>query len=63
MWLSGKESTSNAGDSGDAGSIPESGISPGKGNGNLCQNSYLENPLDEEPGGLQSKGSQRVRQD
>ena len=30
-WLSGKESACNAGD---PGLIPESGISPGKGNGN-----------------------------
>ena len=37
----GKESSSNAGD---LGSIPGSGRSPGKGNGNPLWYSYLENP-------------------
>ena len=32
-------------------------------NGNLFKNSCLENPMAEEPGGLQSMGSQRVRHD
>ena len=31
---------------GDTGSIPEWGRSPGGGNGNLLQYSYLENPMD-----------------
>ena len=31
---------------GDLGSIPESGRSPGEGNGNPLQYSYLENPMD-----------------
>ena len=31
---------------GDAGSVPELGRSPGKGNGNLLQYSCLENPKD-----------------
>ena len=31
---------------GDVGSIPGSGRSPGKGNGNLLQYSCLENPMD-----------------
>ena len=39
---------------GDMGSIPESGRSPGEGNGNPFQYSCLENPREEEPGGLQS---------
>ena len=39
----GKESACNAGDSG---SIPESGRSPGEGNGNPPQYSCLENPMD-----------------
>ena len=39
----GKESTCNAGD---MGSIPGSGISPGKGNGNPYKYSCLENPMD-----------------
>ena len=30
---------------GDAGSVPELGRSPGKGNGNLLQYSCLENPM------------------
>ena len=32
--------------------------SPGEGNGNPLQYSCLENPMDKEPGGLQSMGSQ-----
>ena len=35
-----------AGDAGDMSSILGSGRSPGKGNGNLVQYSYLENPMD-----------------
>ena len=31
---------------GDMCSIPESGRSPGEGNGNQLQNSYLGNPMD-----------------
>ena len=41
--LAGKESTCNAGDTGDAGSIPGSGRSPGGGNGNPLQYSCLKN--------------------
>ena len=33
--------------SGDLGSIPGSGRSPGGGNGNLLQYSFLENPMDQ----------------
>ena len=48
----------NAGDSGDTGSIPGSGRSPGLGNGNPLQYSCLGKiPWAEEPGGLQSVGS------
>ena len=47
----------------DAGSIPESGESPGEGNGNPFQYSCLENPMDSEPAELQSIGSQRVGHD
>ena len=36
-WLSGKESACNAGDTGDVGSIPGSGRSPGCGHGTLLQ--------------------------
>ena len=56
----GKESAYNVGD---PGSIPGSGRYPGEGNGNPLQYSCLENSMTEEPGGLQSMGSQRVRHD
>ena len=36
----------NAGETGDMGSIPVSGRSPGEGNGNPPQYSCLENPMD-----------------
>ena len=39
----GKASACNAGD---PGSIPELGRSPGEGNGNPLQHSFLENPMD-----------------
>ena len=45
-WLSGKESACNAGDKGDAGSIPGSGWSPGGGHGNPLQYSCLGNLMD-----------------
>ena len=48
---------------GDVGSIPGSGRSPGEWNSNPLQYSCLENPMDEETGGLQSMGSQRVGHD
>ena len=38
----------NAGDLRDTDSIPESGRSPGRGNGNPLQYSCLENPMDRE---------------
>jgi len=44
-WLSGKESTCNAGDSG---SIPELGRLPAEGNGNPHHYSCLENSMDRE---------------
>ena len=56
-----KNPPADAGDIRDMGSIPESGRSPGEGNGNPLQYSYLENP--EEPGWLQSIGLHRVRHD
>ena len=58
--LDGKASAYNAGD---PGSIPGSGRSSGEGNGTPLKYSCLENPMDEEPGRLQSMGSQRVRHD
>ena len=57
----GKESICNVGD---LGSIPGLGRPPGEGKGNPCQYFYLENLMErEEPGRLQSMGSQRVGQD
>ena len=53
----GKESAS---DEGHLGSTPGLGRSPGEMHGNPLQYSCLENAMDEEPGGLQSVGSQRV---
>ena len=52
-----RESTCNEGD---LGSIPGLERSPGEGNGNPLQYSCLENSRAEDPGGLQSMGSQRV---
>ena len=48
---------------GDLGLIPGWGTSSGEGNGNPLQYSCLEIPWTEEPGRLQSMGSQRVRHD
>ena len=56
----GKESSCSAGD---AGSIPGSGRSPAEGDGNPLQYSCLGNPMEEEPGGLKSMGSQRAGHD
>ena len=61
MALVVKNPPPNAGDRRDAGLIPGSGRYPGGGHGNLLQYSCLENPRTEEPGGLWSVGSQRVR--
>ena len=47
MWK-GKESSCNAGDTRDMGSIPGSRRSPGEGNGNSLQYSCLENFMDRE---------------
>ena len=56
-----KESTYNAGDAGDVGSIPKLGKFPGGGNGNPFQYSCLEILWKEESGGLQSMGLQESR--
>ena len=45
------------------GLIPGSRRSPGGGNGNPLQYSCLENTMAEEPGGLQSMGSQKSKHD
>ena len=42
------KSPTNAGDTRDLGSIPGLGRSPGEGNGNPLQYSWLENPVDRE---------------
>ena len=42
------------------GSVPGSGRSPGGGHGNSLQHSCWRTPRTEEPGGLESLGSQRV---
>ena len=55
-----KESACNAGD---LGSVPGWGRSLGEGNDYPLQYSCLENPWTEEPGGLQSMGSQTVGHD
>ena len=57
-----KNPPANAGGAGDAGLIPGSGRSPGGGNGNSRLYSCLESPMKEEPGGLQSMGSQSQTQ-
>ena len=59
----GLDSKESACCAGDPRSIPESGRSPGRGNGNPLQYSCLENPWTEESGGLPSTGSQRVEHD
>ena len=58
-----KNLPARGGDVRDAGSVPESGKSPGGGHGNPLQYSCPENPLDREAWPLQSIGSQRVRHD
>ena len=42
----GSDGKASAYSTGNPGSIPESGISPGEGNGNPLQYSCLENPMD-----------------
>ena len=54
----GSDSKASAYNTGDLGLIPGLGRSLGEGNGNPLQCSCLEDPLDGEPGGLQSMGSQ-----
>ena len=56
----GEESACRVGDTGDLGSIPGLGRSPGEGHGDLLQYSCLENPMDKGAGELQSKELQRV---
>ena len=58
--LDGKASAYSVGD---PGSVPASGRSSGEGNGNPLLSSCLKIPWTEEPGRLQSMGSQRVGRD
>ena len=51
-----KNLPANAGDKRDASSILGAGRSPREGHGNPLQCSCLENPMDEDPSGLQSRG-------
>ena len=60
---SGLDSKESACSTGDPSLIPGSGRSSLEGNGNPLQYSCLENPWTEEPGRLQSMGSQRVGYD
>ena len=55
-----KNLPANAGDTGEAGSIPGLGRSPGEGNGNPLQYSCLENPWTEESGRLQSDTTEQT---
>ena len=55
-----KNPPANAGDIKDEGSILLLGRSPAGGHGKLLQYPCLENPTDEEPGGLQSIWLQRI---
>ena len=64
VWPGSSDGKESACSAGDLCLILESGRCPGGGNGNPLQYSCLENPQwTEEPGGLQSMGSQRVGHD
>ena len=63
MALVVKNPPANAGNAGDAGLIPASGRTPGRGKGNPFQYSCLENPMDRGAYGLQSIRSKRVGHD
>ena len=56
----GSDSKESACNAGDPGSIPGSGRSPGEGNGNHSSILAWRIPWTEEPGGLQSMGSQEL---
>ena len=61
MALVVKKLPANAGDTGDAGSIPGLGRSPGRGHANPLQYYFLENPHGQRS--LMVHRSQRVRHD
>ena len=63
MALVVKNPPANAGDARDVGSISGWGNYSGGGHGNPFQCSCLRNPMDGEPGELQSVGPQRVGHD
>ena len=63
MVIKLKNPSASAGDAGDTSLIPGSGSSPGEGNGSHSSILAWRIPRTEEPGGLQSMGSQRVRHD
>ena len=58
-----RNTPANAGDAGDVGLIPGSGRSPGEGDATHSSIFAWQIPWTEEPGGLQSMGWQRVKQD
>ena len=58
-----KNLPASAGDVRDAGSIPGRGRSPGEGMATHASTLAWKIPWTEEPGGLQSTGSHRVRHD
>ena len=60
MELVLKNLPASAGDIRDMGLISWLGRSPGEGNSNLLQYSCLENPMEEEPGKLQTMGLQEL---
>ena len=60
-WLSSKESACSAGDTGDTGSVPGFGRSPGGGQGSPLQYSSLENSMDREAGGYRPKGHTQLK--
>ena len=62
-WLRGKESTCTAGDTGNTGLIPGLGRSSEERMATHSSILAWEIPWTEEPGGLQSIGSQRVGHD
>ena len=55
----GSDSKESACRAGDLGLIPGLGRSPGEGNSNPLQDSYLENSMTEKTGGIRSLGLQR----
>ena len=59
----GSDSKESAHNAGAVGSIPGLGRSPGEGNGNPLQYSYLENPIDRGVWRAESMGLQRVGND